>query len=148
MPSTADVSQNGNARHVEAAPSLFEIEEDLSRLLERPRHVNIERKRSFDERSFSEMSMTHSPPRQPYKNSENSSRVFDNMVGVYSPGRWSGIHTPRSTFGFEPHPIIGEAWEALRRSIVNFRDQPVGTIAAIDNSAEELNYDQVQSLSF
>lgn len=143
MPSPVDVSQNGNARHAEAAPSLFEIEDDLARLLERPRQVNIERKRSFDERSFSEMSITHSPPRQVYKNSENSSRVFDNMVGVYSPGRWSGIHTPRSTFGFEPHPIIGEAWEALRRSIVNFRDQPVGTIAAIDNSAEELNYDQV-----
>lgn len=47
------------------------------------------------------------------------------------------------TSGFEPHPLMSEAWDALRRSIVSFRGQPVGTIAALDHSTEELNYDQV-----
>ncbi|KAF3614876.1 putative alkaline/neutral invertase D [Capsicum chinense] len=63
MPTTVD-SQNETGKHVESIPSLFEIEDsdDLSRLLEKPTAVNIERKRSFDERSFSEMSITHSPP--------------------------------------------------------------------------------------
>lgn len=153
-PGTVDGPSNGSVKPKEeegsaaaaAAPSLFEIDDsDLSRLLEKPRHVNIERKRSFDERSFSEMSINMSPPRNNfYKMSDNSSRGFDNLDGVYSPGRWTG--TPRSGY-FEPHPIVGDAWEALRRSMVNFRGQPVGTIAALDNSSEELNYDQVDSFS-
>ncbi|KAK4343740.1 hypothetical protein RND71_036834 [Anisodus tanguticus] len=41
-----------------------------------------------------------------------------------------------------PHPIIGEAWEALRLSIVQFHRQPVGTVA-VDNYTDELKYDQV-----
>ena len=40
--------------------------------------------------------------------------------------------------------MVGEAWEALRRSLVHFRGNPVGTIAALDHSSEELNYDQVK----
>ncbi|KAM3379116.1 hypothetical protein P3S68_011529 [Capsicum galapagoense] len=61
MPTTVD-SQNETGKHVESIPSLFEIEDsdDLSRLLEKPTAVNSERKRSFE--SFSEMSITHSPP--------------------------------------------------------------------------------------
>ena len=47
---------------------------------------------------------------------------------------------------FEPHPMFAEAWEGLRRSLVFFRGKPVGTIAALDNSDEELNYDQVMAL--
>lgn len=46
----------------------------------------------------------------------------------------------------EPHPIpmVADAWESLRRSLVYFRGQPVGTIAAYDHASEEvLNYDQV-----
>ncbi|KAL4360436.1 hypothetical protein GQ457_04G000330 [Hibiscus cannabinus] len=39
--------------------------------------------------------------------------------------------------------MVAEAWEALRRSLVYFRGQPVGTIAALDNTEENLNYDQV-----
>lgn len=147
-PSTVDGSSNGlvKPKEEEGSTPLFEIDDsDLSRLLEKPRTLNIERKRSFDERSFSEMSITLSPPRNNnfYRMSDNSSRGFDNLDGVYSPGRWTG--TPRSGY-FEPHPIVGEAWEALRRSLVNFRGQPVGTIAALDNSSEELNYDQVKSV--
>nr|GMD93805.1 probable alkaline/neutral invertase D [Ipomoea batatas] len=126
-PAPSDAPQNETAKHHESG-SLFEIgDSDLARLLERPRPLNIERKRSFDERSFSELSISHSPPRQIYRN----------------PGRRSSISTPRSIYTFEPHPLIAEAWEALRRSTVSFRGQPVGTIAALDHSTEELNYDQV-----
>ncbi|KAL3643104.1 hypothetical protein CASFOL_013919 [Castilleja foliolosa] len=42
----------------------------------------------------------------------------------------------------EPHPMISEAWDNIRRSMVYFRGQPVGTITALDNSDEKLNYDQ------
>lgn len=96
----------------------------MARLLDRPR-LNIERKRSFDERSFSEMG------------------IFDS---VNSPSGRSGWETPASSSrnSFEPHPMVAEAWDALRRSLVYFRGQPVGTIAAYDHASEEvLNYDQV-----
>ncbi|CAK9178420.1 unnamed protein product [Ilex paraguariensis] len=141
-----DVSQNGTVKHLETGPPLFEIgDSDLSRLLDRPRPLNIERNRSFDERSFGEMSMSLSPPRHLiYRNSDNMSRVFDQVLeGVYSPGRRSASNTPRSSNCFEVHPMVAEAWEALRRSMVYFRGKPVGTIAALDHSGEELNYDQV-----
>lgn len=147
-PTTLDASQNGNgtAKHLESAPSLFEIEDsDLSRLLDKPRPLNIERKRSFDERSFSEMFISMSPPHDFCRNTENSSRAFEHLD---SPGRRSGFNTPRSSNYFEPHPIVGEAWDALRRSLVYFHKKPVGTIAALDHSAEKLNYDQVKSTSF
>lgn len=141
MSPTSDAT-NGNVKQNESSSSIFEIgESDLSRLLEKPKHVNIERKRSFDERSFSDLSIT-SPPRHFYKNNENSSRVFDNFGAVHSPGR-SGMSTPRSFYCVETHPIVSEAWSALQKSIVHFRGQPVGTIAALDHSTEELNYDQV-----
>ncbi|CAH2033638.1 unnamed protein product [Thlaspi arvense] len=110
-------------RGVNSQSSISELD-DLARLLDRPR-LNIERKRSFDERSFSEMG------------------VLDN---VNSPGGPSGWETPASSSrnSFEPHPMVAEAWDALRRSLVYFRGQPVGTIAAFDHASEEvLNYDQV-----
>ncbi|XP_024523368.1 probable alkaline/neutral invertase B isoform X2 [Selaginella moellendorffii] len=53
-----------------------------------------------------------------------------------------GLFSPR-IHSFEPHPMIGEAWEHLRRSIVYFRGNPVGTIAANDSVEEVLNYNQV-----
>lgn len=108
---------------VNSSSSISELD-DISRLLDRPR-LNIERKRSFDERSFSEMG------------------IFDT---VNSPGGRSGWETPASSArnSFEPHPMVAEAWDALRRSLVYFRGQPVGTIAAYDHASEEvLNYDQV-----
>ncbi|KAK4836633.1 hypothetical protein QYF36_025606 [Acer negundo] len=124
-----------------------EIEEcDFSKLTERTRPLNIERQRSCDERSLNELTVGFSP-RFSVRNTDSSSslcRMAENLDGiVFSPGRRSGFTTPRSQFGFEPHPMIGEAWEALRRSLVYFRGNPVGTIAALDNSEEELNYDQV-----
>ncbi|KAG6535524.1 hypothetical protein ZIOFF_000546 [Zingiber officinale] len=119
---------------VEPLCSVAELDdfEHLSRLLDRPR-IKIERKLSFDERSLSELS--------------GNLRLVDEM---YSPaaGR-SVLDTPASSARdwFEPHgphPMIAEAWDALRRSIVLFRRQPVGTMAAIEHASEEvLNYDQV-----
>lgn len=107
---------------------------DLSRLLDKPR-LNIERKRSFDERSLSELST-------------GLGRVtVDGLDSTYSPGGRSGFNTPASStrHSFEPHPMVGEAWEALRRSMVYFRGQPVGTIGAGDHASEDvLNYDQVK----
>ncbi|KAL0360068.1 UNVERIFIED_CONTAM: Alkaline/neutral invertase CINV2 [Sesamum radiatum] len=88
--------------------------------------------RSFDERSLSELSI-------------GLTRGLDNYESAYSPGR-SGLDTPASSArnSFEPHPMVADAWEALRRSLVHFRGQPVGTIAAYDHASEEvLNYDQV-----
>ncbi|CAA7404500.1 unnamed protein product [Spirodela intermedia] len=107
---------------------------DLTRLLDKPR-LNIERQRSFDERSLSELSISNI-------------RGLDALDSVYSPrtAMRSGFDTPASSArcSFEPHPMVADAWEALTRSVVHFRGQPVGTIAAYDHASEEvLNYDQV-----
>ncbi|XP_059299416.1 probable alkaline/neutral invertase D [Lycium ferocissimum] len=118
-------------RNVSSNCSISEIDDyDLSKLLDKPR-LNIERKRSFDERSLSELSI-------------GLSRGLDHYESA-SPGR-SVLDTPTSSArnSFEPHPMVAEAWDALRHSLVYFRSQPVGTIAAVDHSSEEvLNYDQV-----
>ncbi|KNA10290.1 hypothetical protein SOVF_145790 [Spinacia oleracea] len=128
---------------VSTSNAIFEIiDDDFSRFSDIPKPIITERKRSFDEKSFSELSITMSP-RPFYRNTENSSRVFEPVDSIYSSGGRSGFDTPRSEAGFETHPIVSEAWEALRRSIVYFRNEPVGTIAAIDNGEEKLNYDQV-----
>uniref|UniRef100_A0A7N1A1J6 Alkaline/neutral invertase n=1 Tax=Kalanchoe fedtschenkoi TaxID=63787 RepID=A0A7N1A1J6_KALFE len=39
--------------------------------------------------------------------------------------------------------IKKEAWEKLEKAIVYFNDKPVGTLAALDPSADALNYNQV-----
>ncbi|XP_021748307.1 probable alkaline/neutral invertase D [Chenopodium quinoa] len=121
-------------RKVSSHCSISEMDDfDLSKLLDKPR-LNIERQRSFDERSLSELSVGLN---------KGSVENFDHM---YSPGARSGFDTPASSTrnSFEPHPMVAEAWEALRRSLVYFRGQPVGTIAAYDHASEEvLNYDQV-----
>ncbi|XP_078447533.1 putative alkaline/neutral invertase D [Wolffia australiana] len=110
-------------------------EDDLNLL----RHLDkaklkIERKRSFDERSMSDMSISNI-------------RGTDYPDGVHSPGpHRSGFNTPNSGIWhhFDTHPMVADAWDALRKSTVYFRGQPLGTLAAIDHAAEEvLNYDQV-----
>lgn len=135
---------NGNLRSPDALRTVAESEEfDFSKALDRPRPLNIERQRSCDERSMSELSIGFSP-RQLSTKTESYSRLaehFDNAI--FSPMPKSGINTPRSLTVLDPHPILPEASEALRRSLVYFRGQPVGTIAALDNSDEKLNYDQV-----
>jgi hypothetical protein len=61
-------------------------------------------------------------------------------------GSQSSLHeeTPTDTNASHRHAIADAAWEALKRSIVYFRGQPIGTVAAIDKSqGAALNYDQV-----
>ncbi|CAD5189498.1 unnamed protein product [Musa acuminata subsp. malaccensis] len=114
------------------ASSSVEVDDlSLSRLLNKPK-LNIERQRSFDERSLSELSI--------------NVRALEGYDSIYSPaGYRSGFDTPSTARNsFEPHPMVAEAWDSLRRSLVYFRGQPVGTIAANDHGSEEiLNYDQV-----
>ncbi len=38
--------------------------------------------------------------------------------------------------------IEAEAWHSLEQSILYYQKQPVGTLAAVDQSVEALNYDQ------
>ncbi|KAK4752009.1 hypothetical protein SAY87_020807 [Trapa incisa] len=120
--------------NVSSSCSISEMDDfDLSRLLDKPR-LNIERQRSFDERSLSELS------------AGLIRTVLDNIESSQSQGGRSGFNTPASSArnSFEPHPVVADAWEALRRALVYFRGQPIGTIAAIDHASEEvLNYDQV-----
>ena len=139
-----ELSQNGSVKGNESLFSVAEIEEiDFSKIMERPpRPLNMDRQRSLDERSISELSIGFSP-RHLSKNVDNFSRAVDHADFVYSPSRRSGLNTPISQHTVEPHPMVGDAWDALRRSLVYFRGRPVGTIAALDNSEEELNYDQV-----
>ncbi|KAK1371813.1 Alkaline/neutral invertase [Heracleum sosnowskyi] len=122
-------------RKISSICSISEMEDvDITKLLDRPR-LNLKREKSFDERSLSELSIGFS-----------LTRGLDNFDNAYSPGGRSGFDTPASSAqnSFEPHPMVAEAWEALRRSMVFFRSQPVGTIAAYDHASEEvLNYDQV-----
>ena len=128
---------------------------DFSKLSEKPRSLNMdrERQRSFDERSLSELSIGFSPHVMT-RSADNANANFSRLVidhnpdAPFSPGRRSGFNTPRSLIGYEPHPMVGEAWDALRRSLVYFRGNPVGTIAALDSSEEELNYDQVYNKMF
>eukprot|EP00249_Psilotum_nudum_P003196 c16538_g1_i1 orf=448-2250(-) len=79
-------------------------------------------------------------------------RSSDCLEGLLSPTIKSSAGTPRSTqtgtprsihASFEPHPMVADAWENLRRSLVYFRGKPVGTIAAMDPTEEALNYNQV-----
>ncbi|KAK8648921.1 hypothetical protein V6N13_129663 [Hibiscus sabdariffa] len=118
-PPGKDVSQNGNIKTLESVGTIFEAEDpDVLQILERARAINVERNRSFEER-------------------------IDHFEGLSPHGRRSGFNTPGSHTCFETQAMVAEAWENLRRSTVYYRSQPVGTIAAMDHSVEELNYDQV-----
>ncbi|CAH2066843.1 unnamed protein product, partial [Thlaspi arvense] len=113
-------------RAVNSLCSISEMDDSdlLALLLDRPR-LKLERKTSYDEKSLNELSLYDS---------------------AYSLDGRSGRDTPVFSIkdSFDPHPMVTEAWEALRRSQVFFRGNPVGTIAAYDHASEEvLNYDQV-----
>lgn len=143
-----DICQNGNMKNIDSQNCVAEKDEiDFSKFTDRPRPLNIERQRSCDERSLGE-SIGLISPRHLSRNADSFARHFDHLDYAFSPGRRSGFSTPRSHTSFEPqpHPIVAEAWEALRSSLVHFRGQPVGTIAALDPTEENLNYDQVNSL--
>ena len=132
-------NSNGNLKSQDSLCTVAEIEEfDFSKVLDKPRPLNIERQRSCDERSMSELSIGLSPRLL-------ASR--EHLDHAFSPVHKSGLNTPRSLL-LDSHSILPEAWEALRRSLVHFRGEPVGTIAALDNSDENLNYDQVTCLCY
>lgn len=133
---------NGNLKSQDSLCSVAEFEEfDFSKVLDKPRTLNIERQRSCDERSMSELSIGLSP-RLLASKLDNFPRLGEHLDHAFSPVHKSGLNTPRSLL-LDSHSILPEAWEALRRSLVHFRGEPVGTIAALDNSDENLNYDQV-----
>lgn len=140
---SGDASNNGGSiRNIDSFSSVAELHDiDFSRL-PRPRNVNIERQGSYDEKSLTEAQLGFSP--HPPSRAENFFRAMEHFDVVFSPSKRSGFTTPRSPFVQGPHPMIAEAWESLRRTLVHFRGQPVGTIAALDNSDEKLNYDQVK----
>ncbi|CAG7904407.1 unnamed protein product [Brassica rapa] len=115
---STSVKENGGKgmRAVNSLTSISELDDSdlLALLVDRPR-VKLERKNSYEEKSFSELSL------------------------------YDGLETPTFSISdsFDPHPMVSKAWEALFRSQVYFRGQPVGTIAAYDHASEEvLNYDQ------
>ncbi|MFQ6621727.1 hypothetical protein Gotur_001537 [Gossypium turneri] len=115
-------SPNGNVKTSGSAGIIFEAEDSdiLLRIMDRPRAINV----SFEERPSNELLSNHFECLSPH-------------------GRRSGFNSPRSYTSFEAHAMVGEAWENMKRSIVYYRRQPVGTVAAVDHSVEELNYDQV-----
>lgn len=53
------------------------------------------------------------------------------------------VESTTDTNALHKHAMADAAWEALKQSIVYFRGQPIGTVAAIDKSQAALNYDQV-----
>ncbi|RWR85949.1 putative alkaline/neutral invertase B isoform X1 [Cinnamomum micranthum f. kanehirae] len=114
---------------------------DLSRLPEKSNIHALERNRSCDEKSLNELAVLISSNLS-FRNIENFRSASDNLESILDTGR-SGMSTPRSQTFLESHPMIAEAWEALRRSLVYFRGQPVGTIAALDHTEDALNYNQV-----
>ncbi|KAK4401476.1 putative alkaline/neutral invertase B [Sesamum angolense] len=143
---TVDVQQNGSVKNVDSS-SVHELDEyDFFKAAGSAQKFEFGEKRSFDERSLTELPLGFSP--HPPSRADNFYRAFDVLDSFFSPGRRSGLSTPKSLFGYgpsnEPHPMVAEAWDNLRRSLVYFRGQPVGTIAALDNSEENLNYDQVK----
>ncbi|RLM64917.1 cytosolic invertase 1 [Panicum miliaceum] len=122
---------------------------DLTRLLNHKPRINVERQRSFDDRSLSELSLSGAGAggRGGWGGCGYGAGV-ESYESMYSPGgglrSYCGTPASSTRLSFEPHPLVGEAWDALRRSLVSFRGQPLGTIAAVDHSAGEvLNYDQV-----
>ncbi|XP_057510476.1 probable alkaline/neutral invertase F [Actinidia eriantha] len=68
----------------------------------------------------------------------NLDQSFDSIV---SPG--TGRQTGHLASSESGSMMVDEAWERLRKSFVYLKGKPVGTLAAIDPSAEALNYNQV-----
>ena len=140
-----DVSCNENTSQPNGSYALDETEEcGLAKILDRRRPPTLleNRQRSLDEKSLSEFAQ--GVPSRLSRNPDSISRLAYHLENSFPPDRRSssprsGPSTPSSCVS---HPMAGEAWEALRRSLVYFRGQPVGTIAALDNSEEKLNYDQ------
>eukprot|EP00249_Psilotum_nudum_P003197 c16538_g2_i1 orf=1-687(-) len=109
----------------------------------KPRPVNTSRdSQRSEDKPLSDLASAGMSPRQsrPLETVKSS----DCLETLVSPSMRSTSGTPRSDRpSFEPHPMVADAWENLRRSLVYFRGKPVGTIAALDPTEEALNYNQV-----
>ncbi|XP_020214742.1 probable alkaline/neutral invertase F [Cajanus cajan] len=133
-----DWCHNESFRSADALSTAAETDEeelDFSKV-DKPR--GLERCKSCEVRSLSELA----------KVSENSSHPVEHLENAVSLLPKSITNTPGALVldphpHLHSHPIVSEGWEALRRSLVYFRGQPVGTIAALDSSDEKVNYDQV-----
>ncbi|XP_043710314.1 probable alkaline/neutral invertase F [Telopea speciosissima] len=68
-----------------------------------------------------------------------SPSVHCNLQNISSPRDW----TNGSMMNSEHTSLLEEAWENLTKSVVFYKGMPVGTLAALDPSAEALNYNQV-----
>lgn len=118
--------------------------EEVSNITENPRPLNLNDKHfSLDERLILAELSNGLPLHTGPKHADKSNHLVVQVDCPNSPSRRSSINTPKSLNAIESHPMMAEAWEALKRSLVHFRGVPVGTIAALDSSEENLNYDQV-----
>nr|CAD1843580.1 unnamed protein product [Ananas comosus var. bracteatus] len=122
-------------------PSPSVAESALSKFEDRTRLLNIERHVSCEAKSFLDISLASRSHHYISKHLENV-RIEDVPEDVGSPVKGSFSNTPNLN-SFDTHLIRTEAWEALKRSLVYYRGQPVGTIAAADHSEDALNYNQV-----
>ncbi|CAM6086707.1 unnamed protein product [Calypogeia fissa] len=122
------------------------LEFDVGKLVEaKHRTTGGETHRSLDEKSFSElMNFTDTSSMRPLRAMETvkSSDCLEGMVSPSTRG-CGGSSTPRLQPTIEPHMMVSAGWDALRKSLVFFRGQPVGTIAASDPTEDSLNYNQV-----
>uniref|UniRef100_A0A0E0H106 Alkaline/neutral invertase n=1 Tax=Oryza nivara TaxID=4536 RepID=A0A0E0H106_ORYNI len=106
---------------------------DLTRMLNHRPRINVDRQRSFDDRSLAELSISGTASRG--GGGGGYPAMMESYESMYSPG--GGLRslcgTPASStrLSFDPHPLVFDAWDALRRSLVCFRGQPLGTIAAV-----------------
>lgn len=126
-------------------PTSMSLEESLMET--RPRPLNLER-RSLEEKTLSDLSISVTHPRglETVRSSDGLESMSSPRVSIMSSPRisirsgtpLSGFHTP-----FATHPMVADAWDSLRKSLVYFRGKPVGTIAALDSTEDALNYNQV-----
>eukprot|EP00249_Psilotum_nudum_P021109 c27974_g1_i1 orf=347-1960(+) len=104
--------------------------------------VSLDRHKSPDEMSLSDLVVPELCSRS--LRTLETVKSSECLEGLLSPSMRSASNTPRlGQPGFEPHPMVADAWEALRRSLVYFRGKSVGTIAALDPTEDALNYNQV-----
>lgn len=63
-------------------------------------------------------------------------------------GNVKSANGPENGGGANSAAMMEEAWERLRKSYVYFNGSPVGTLAALDPTAEDLNYNQVLRFTY
>ncbi|XP_057867587.2 probable alkaline/neutral invertase F isoform X2 [Cryptomeria japonica] len=113
---------------------------DFSKFAEKSKPINLDHQRSLEERSLSELLSPNLMSPRPTSKTIETVKSSECLEGMFLSAQNSPCAEHHS---FDPHPMIGDAWEALRKSLVYFRGKPVGTIAALDPSEDVLNYNQV-----